>query len=68
MMHARQGVQAFLRAYHHLKSADWKPNKPFRLSSRSAGEFAKLPTYYVMELDWNMPETVAPNGLPVAAG
>ena len=44
-----------------MKSADWRPNKPFRLTSRSASEFAKLPTYYVMELDRNMPETVAPS-------
>jgi pimeloyl-ACP methyl ester carboxylesterase len=60
MMHAGQGLHAFLRAYYHMKSADWRPNKPFRLTSRSASEFAKLPTYYVMELDRNMPETVAP--------
>ena len=26
-----QGVHAFLRAYFHHKSADWKANKPFRL-------------------------------------
>jgi len=43
-----------------MKSADWRPNKPFRLTSNSAGEFAKLPAYYVMELGKNMPETVAP--------
>ena len=60
MMHAPQGLHAFLRAYYHMKSADWRPNKPFRLTSRTASEFAKLPTYYVMELDKNMPETVAP--------
>jgi pimeloyl-ACP methyl ester carboxylesterase len=60
MMHAPQGLHAFLRAYYHMKSADWKANKPFRLTSRSASEFAKLPTYYVMELDKNMPETVSP--------
>jgi pimeloyl-ACP methyl ester carboxylesterase len=44
-----------------MKSADWRPNKPFRLTSSAASEFAKLPTYYVMELDKNMPETVAPS-------
>jgi pimeloyl-ACP methyl ester carboxylesterase len=60
MMHAPQGLRAFLRAYYHMKSADWTPNRPFRLTSRSASEFAKLPTYYVMKLDENMPETVAP--------
>ena len=61
MMQARQGLHAFLRAYYHMKSADWRPNKPFRLTSGSASEFAKLPTYYGMELDRNMPETVAWN-------
>jgi pimeloyl-ACP methyl ester carboxylesterase len=43
-----------------MKSADWTQNKPFRLTSMTAGEFAKLPAYYVMELNKNMPETVAP--------
>jgi pimeloyl-ACP methyl ester carboxylesterase len=60
MMHAPQGLRAFLRAYYHMKSADWTPNKPFHLSAMTAGEFAKLPTYYVMELNKNMPDTVAP--------
>ena len=60
MIRAPQGLGAFLRAYYHMKSADWTPNKPFRLTSRTAAEFAKLPTYYVMELDKNMPDTVAP--------
>jgi hypothetical protein len=48
-----------LRAYYHHKSADWKDNKPFSLQSWSAGELAKLPTYYVMDLASNMAETVA---------
>jgi pimeloyl-ACP methyl ester carboxylesterase len=60
MMHAPQGLHAFLRAYYRMKSGDWRPNKPFRLTSRTATEFAKLPAYYVMELDKNMPETVVP--------
>jgi len=55
-----QGVPAFLRAYYHYKSADWKQNTPFPLQSRSAGEFARLPPYYVMDLDKGMAETVAP--------
>jgi pimeloyl-ACP methyl ester carboxylesterase len=61
-----QGVHAFLRAYYHHKSADWKCNTPHKLASWSAGELAKLPTYYVMELDKNMAETVAPH-MPSAA-
>ena len=60
MWHCRQGLHDFLRAYYHMKSADWKANTPFRLASWSAGELAKLPRYYVMELDKTMAETVAP--------
>jgi pimeloyl-ACP methyl ester carboxylesterase len=59
MHHAPQGVHDFLRAYYHHKSADWKDNKPFPLKSWSAGELAKLPTYYVMDFAKNMAETVA---------
>jgi pimeloyl-ACP methyl ester carboxylesterase len=61
MMRAPQGLHGFLRAYYHMKSADWLPNKPFRLTSSGASEFARLPTYYVMQLDKNMPQTVAPS-------
>jgi pimeloyl-ACP methyl ester carboxylesterase len=59
MWHAPQGVHDFLRAYYHHKSADWKDNTPYPLQSWSAGELAKLPTYYVMDLASNMAETVA---------
>jgi len=59
MHHARQGVHDFLRAYYHHKSADWKQNQPYPLASWSAGELAKLPTYYVMDLAKTMAETVA---------
>ncbi len=59
MHRAPQGVHDFLRAYYHYKSADWKDNKPHPLQSWSAGELARLPTYYVMELAKTMPETVA---------
>jgi pimeloyl-ACP methyl ester carboxylesterase len=55
-----QGVHAFLRAYFHYKSADWRENKPFPLKSWSAFELAKLPTYYIMDRDKGMAETVAP--------
>ena len=60
MRRAPQGLAAFLRAYYHYKSADWQGNKPFPLKEWSAAELAKLPTYYVMELDKGMAETVAP--------
>ena len=66
MRHCQQGIHAFLRAYYHVKSADWKDNKPFPLQAWSAEELAKMPTYYIMDLDKGMAETVAP-GMPSAA-
>ncbi len=60
MHHAAQGLHDFLRAYYHNKSADWKQNNPFPLKSWTAAELAKLPTYYIMDLDKGMAETVAP--------
>src|SRR5947209_1620299 len=70
MQHAPQGVHDFLRAYFHHKSADWNDNAPYPLKSWSAGELAKLPTYYVMDLAKDMPETVAaemPDAAAIAA-
>jgi pimeloyl-ACP methyl ester carboxylesterase len=66
MRNCPQGVHAFLRAYYHYKSADWKQNKPFRLASLTAEELAKMPTYYIMDLDKGMAETVA-SVMPTAA-
>ena len=60
MWHAKQGLHAFLRAYYHMKSADWKQNDPHPLAGRTAAEWAKLPRYYVMDLDKGMAEQVAP--------
>ncbi len=60
MWHCPQGVHAFLRGYFHYKSADWTGNRPHPLQSWSAGELAKMPTYYIMDFDRNMAETVAP--------
>jgi pimeloyl-ACP methyl ester carboxylesterase len=59
MRNCPQGVHAFLRAYYHYKSADWKQNKPFPLTSWAAEELAKMPKYYIMDLDKGMAETVA---------
>ena len=61
MLRAPQGLAAFLRGYYHYKSADWHGNKPVPLREWSAAELAKLPTYYVMELNKGMAETVAPH-------
>ncbi|RZN32473.1 alpha/beta hydrolase [Bradyrhizobium sp. Leo121] len=70
MHRAPQGVHDFLRAYYHHKSADWKGNKPYPLASWSAGELAKLPTYYIMDLAEGMAATVAkemPSAAEIAA-
>ena len=66
MWRAPQGVHAFLRAYYHMKSADWKANAPAPLQARTAGEWAKLPRYYVMDLNTGMAESVA-SEMPSAA-
>lgn len=55
-----QGLHAFLRAYFHYKSADWKQNQPYRLGGWKAEELAKMPTYYIMERDKGMAATVEP--------
>jgi pimeloyl-ACP methyl ester carboxylesterase len=70
MRNCPQGLPAFFRAYYHYKSADWKGNKPYPLKARTAGEFARMPTYYVMDLDKGMAETVAaemPSAAEIAA-
>ena len=70
MWHATQGIHAFLRAYYHMKSGDWPGNQPAPLKARTAGEWARLPRYYVMDLDQGMAETVAaemPTAQAVAA-
>jgi pimeloyl-ACP methyl ester carboxylesterase len=66
MRYCLQGLHAFLRAYYHFKSADWQDNTPFPLSAWSAAELARMPTYYIMDLDQGMAETVAPE-MPSAA-
>ena len=65
-----QGVHAFMRAYYHHKSADWKQNQPFPLRSWTASELEKMPTYYIMELNEGMAESVAkeiPSASEIAA-
>ncbi|MGE3957080.1 MAG: alpha/beta fold hydrolase [Vicinamibacterales bacterium] len=69
MWHARQGLHDFLRAYYHMKSADW-PQSPAPLGGRTAAEWAKLPRYYIMDLDRGMAEQVAtdmPSATAIAA-
>jgi pimeloyl-ACP methyl ester carboxylesterase len=65
-----QGIHAFLRGYFHYKSADWPGNKPFPLKAWTAEELARMPTYYIMDLDKGMAETVAaemPSAAQIAA-
>lgn len=66
MWPSKQGMLAFFRAYYHAKSADWQQNKPQPLAARTAAEWAKLPRYYVMDLDKGMAEQVAVD-MPTAA-
>jgi pimeloyl-ACP methyl ester carboxylesterase len=66
MRGAPAGLHDFLRAYYHVKSADWAGNRPHPLAGASAAELARLPPYYVMPAQASMPETVAPY-LPPAA-
>ena len=67
---APQGLHAFLRAYYHVKSADWAVNQPHALTAWQAAELAKLPHYYVMPADQTMAQAVAvhaPNAAQVSA-
>jgi pimeloyl-ACP methyl ester carboxylesterase len=66
MRNCPQGIHAFLRAYYHVKSANWKQNKPFPLKSWTAAELEKMPRYYIMDLDRGMAETVAQEAPTVA--
>lgn len=61
MWHAHQGLHDFLRAYFHVKSADWAGNHPHPLSTGSVNELAALPTYYIMDKGIGMAETVMPD-------
>jgi pimeloyl-ACP methyl ester carboxylesterase len=49
-----------MRGYFHYKSADWQGNRPYPLKSWSAEELAKMPTYYIMDHDRDMAQTVTP--------
>lgn len=53
-----QGMMEFLRGYFYSKSAEWQGNQPQPLTEWTAEEFAKMPTYYIMDKAATMPETV----------
>jgi pimeloyl-ACP methyl ester carboxylesterase len=59
MNNAPQGIHNFLRAYYHCKSADRKENKPSKLASFTATELMKIPSYYIMDIDKGIAETLA---------
>jgi pimeloyl-ACP methyl ester carboxylesterase len=59
MWHAPQGIHSLLREQFYFKSADWEGNKPFPLKSWAASELEKMPTYYIMDLNKGMAETMA---------
>lgn len=65
MLHAPQGLHAFLRAYYHHKSADWPGNQPHAIAP---DEIGLLPTYYVMHRGRTMPESVEMPGPDEVAG
>ncbi|KAK4160455.1 Alpha/Beta hydrolase protein [Cladorrhinum sp. PSN259] len=56
-----QGLEAFLRGYFHLKSADWSLNSPHALEKWSAEALSQMPEYYIMKSSHTMPETVKEN-------
>jgi pimeloyl-ACP methyl ester carboxylesterase len=55
-----EGLEAFIRAYYHMKGGAWPENRPEPLREWSAAELARLPHYYVMPLAASMPEACAP--------
>ncbi|EMD36238.1 hypothetical protein CERSUDRAFT_137870 [Gelatoporia subvermispora B] len=63
MLHAPQGLRAFLRGYFHMKSGDWAGNDPHPLTVGDPASLAELPWYYVMPLDSTMAD-VAQSGAP----
>lgn len=54
-----QGLEAYLRGYFHLKSADWKHNNPHPLKTWSAEGLREMPGYYIMPKDKAFPEVIA---------
>ncbi|KAI0087397.1 alpha/beta-hydrolase [Irpex rosettiformis] len=56
MLDAPQGLHTFLRAYFHVKSADWDGNDPHPLTHIS--ELSNLPQYYILPLTSSWPDVV----------
>ncbi|KAK4185362.1 Alpha/Beta hydrolase protein [Podospora australis] len=56
-----QGLEAFLRGYFHLKSADWEKNEPRPLEKWAAEQLVEMPEYYIMRADQTMATVVEKN-------
>lgn len=59
ILNCPQGIHDFLRAYFHMKSADWPHNHPEPIKQWRAKDLSVMPHYYIMPADKNMPEVVA---------
>ena len=57
----KKELHKFLRAYYHMKSADWEENNPYELGAWTAENLAKMPEYYIMKLNETMVEAVMPH-------
>jgi len=55
-----QDLHDFLRAYYHVKSADWSANQPMPLKASQAEVLAALPHYDVMPCPSTMADAVTP--------
>jgi pimeloyl-ACP methyl ester carboxylesterase len=66
LWHAPQGMHNLLREFYYFKSADWKGNRPFPLKGWTALELAKMPTYYIMDLNKGIAATMAEHQPSVA--
>ncbi|KAF9559162.1 alpha/beta-hydrolase [Agrocybe pediades] len=56
-----QGLHQFMRAYYHMKSADWKGNQVHPLGTAFTPQaLSVLPAYYIMPAGKSMSECVGP--------
>ena len=58
LLEPKESLHDFLRGYFHLKSADWKGNRPHHLRAWEPNELAKMPVYYVMDKNDSMRDAV----------
>ncbi|MEH6528171.1 MAG: alpha/beta hydrolase [Sneathiella sp.] len=59
MVNPKGGLSNFLRTYFYVKSADWAGNEPFMLRAWSPEELIKMPSYYIMNLQDDMPKAIS---------